>query len=1173
MRIVFILLLVPVFAFAQKQNKAFRLPQGASPSHFSPSTVLVKLKKEYAQIFSKGAANPIKHLVKSVSPILTEGLQRKNQARMGPRVSLSKIDPATFFEIGFEGGDIESFINQLYATGYFELVEPDYVAQLHFNPNDEKVASQYYLNKIRAFEAWDITQGSEDLVIGIIDSGGDLDHPDLASQLYINENDPIDFKDNDNDGFIDNYRGWDFMGNDTLNINYPNFPGDNNPNNPNDGIGSHGSAVAGCAAAATNNGFGIAGVGFKTKLLFTKHAADNQGAKKAGIYKGYEGILYAASQGAKIINCSWGGPYRSQIYQDLITYVTLDLGCLLVASAGNEGTQSASYPASYDHVISVAASDQNDLRASFSNYGKSVDIIAPGKGIQTTFFDNSFTSIDGTSFSSPIVAGAAALVWANNPELTSTQIAQQLRVSADPIIYQNSATFFQNKLGKGRLDIVNALTRQYPSIHAGNPRLVNANGTNAEPGQEGRLSLDFINFLAPSSSALTITVTPVLTNWVSISNATIRPGQLETNQTINNKLNPILLQLHPNLPNNTVIDLLVTYADGEYNDFEFVSFTLNPTFIDIDDNAIVTTLASNGRLGFENTKEQSNGSGFVFNGNKLLYEMGLIAGTSNAKLFDNVRAMGSSYNEDFIMDQKIKETSPGERSYSEIFGSLTDNNPSKTVSINYRSLVWKEKPYDQFIILEYTIKNVSAGLLSGFHFALFADWDITDLGGGDVAEWNADLKMGYVHPAQSDDKPYAGIKLLTEHTPQYFPIDNDQNISGTPFGLYDGFSDAEKFKAISSGIGRQAAGTTSGTGNDVSHVVGAGPLTIPANGEIVIAFALLAGVNWDETKRAAQQADTAYNYMLKAVRPSVQDVKICYGKPVTLEATGASQFKWYKDFSGGQPIHFGSSLTTGNIFRDTTFYVSNADEKYESVRTAAHVSLGANPSILTSGSTTICEGSIITLSAANADQYLWSTGATTQSIEVGTAGKYSIRVQDNSLGCNSSSNEIEILINPAPVSEFQVEGDLNPFSEISFINSSVGAAQYLWNFGDGATSTEVSPSHTYFVVKDYNVTLTVTNDLGCTALSEQAIAIITGLENDASVQVYPVPFTKGVAIQTEWDYLFYTLTDVTGKIYDSSSTSITNKSHTVHLPELPTGVYFLTISDGNKTIKRRLIKY
>lgn len=1173
MRILIVILFVPFFVSAQKQGKAFRLPEGAHPSQFTSSHVLVKLKKEYARIFNT-ASNPIKHLAKSVSPILTEGLQKKNQARLAPRLSTSKIDPAQYFEIGFEGGDVESIINQLYATGYFEIVEPDYIAQLHFNPNDERIGSQYYLNKIRAFEAWDVTQGNEDIIIGIIDSGGDMDHPDLVSKLFLNENDPIDNIDNDNDGYTDNYYGWDFIGDDTLNLTKPSYPGDNYPHNPNGGIGSHGSAVAGCAAAATNNGFGIAGVGFKSKILFTKHAADNQGTKKGGIYKGYEGILYAASHGAKIINCSWGGPYRNQIYQDLITYVTLDLGCLVVASAGNDATPQTSYPAGYDHVLSVAASDQNDKRASFSNYGKTVDITAPGKDIQTTFFDNTFTSIDGTSFSSPIVAGAAALVWAKNPTLTPTQLAQQLRVTADPVIYQNAPDYLKNKLGKGRLDIFNALTKQYPSIHAENPKFVNANGTIAEPGQEGFLTLDFTNFLAPSSSALTITVTSVLATWVSISNGTINPGPLGTNQTINNKLEPISLQLNSNLPTNTVIDLLITYTDGEYNDFEFLTFIVNPTFIDVDENSIVTTLASNGRLGFEDTQAQTNGSGFVFNGNKILYEMGLIAGTSTTSLFDNVRAMNGAFHDDFVMDQKIKETSPGERSFSEIFGRITDNATSKTVSIDYRSLVWKEKPYDQFVILEYTIKNVSAQPLNGFHFALFADWDISQQGAGDVAEWNADLNMGYVYPAQTDNKPYAGIKILKGNAPQYFAIDNNQNTVGTPFGIYDGYSDSEKFKSISSGVGRETAGTTSGTGNDVSHVVGAGPFNISANGEIMVAFALIAGANWEELKFAAMQADTAYNYMLKAVKPKSESVDICYGDPATLKATGANQFKWYKDFAGGESIHSGPSFTTGKIFRDTIFYVSNADEQYESVRTAAPVVIKANPTILTSGSTTICDGSKITLSVATADQYRWSTGATSQAIEVSSAGKYSVNVKDQARECSSDSEQIQIFINPTPVSEFETDGNLNPLTPISFINTSSGAVKYQWNFGDGLTSSEASPSHTFFNVQNYTVSLIATNEWGCTAAKSQTISIITGLESDTFVQVYPVPFERTLIIQSDWDYLSYTITDAAGRVYLSSSrTNSDSGSSQIHLPELPAGIYFISFSDGTRIAKRRLIKY
>ena len=1174
MKRIIILFLIPCLSLAQKGVKRFTLPQSAKPHQYSSTNVLVKLKKEFVNVFSEGGnPNPIPQLAKSIKPIISEKQSRKNQSRIAPRLSASNIDIAHYYEIEVTGNNIEQFINRLYSTGYFELVEPDYVAQLHYTPNDPLISNQYYLNKIRAFQAWDITKGSEELVIGIVDTGGDLDHPDLASKLYIDPNDPVDGIDNDNDGFVDNNRGWDFMGADTLNISNTSFVGDNDPNNPNGGLGSHGTAVAGCAAASTDNGLGIAGVGFNTKILFTKHAADNQGANKGGIYKGYSGILYAASHGAKIINCSWGGPFRSQIQQDLISYITLDLGCLVVASAGNDATSTLTYPASYDYVLSVAGSDEDDSKASFSNYGTSVDITAPGKNIRTTFFNNTFTTIDGTSFSSPIVAGAAALVWANRPEYTPIQLEQQLRVTADPAIYDVVDALYDKKLGKGRLDIENALLKNFPSIRASNPKFLNASGTIALPGQDGFLSMDLTNFLVTSSPGLTVNVVAAQTGLVTISNGEIRPGQLSTNQTVNNNLNPVSMKVSANVPTNTIVDLVITFTDGEYSDYQYLSFIVNPSFIDIDDNTILTTLASNGRIGFENPSEQSNGSGFVFNNDELLFEMGLIMGASTSTLFNNVRGTNNSFNQDFIIDQKIKEISPGERSFSEIFGKISDNGTSKTVSVEYRSLVWKEEPFDRFVILEYKVKNISTQPLSGFHFALFADWDITDQGGGDVANWEDNLKLGYVFPAQADDKPHAGIKLLKGITPEYFAIDNDQTIPGVPFGLYDGFTDAEKIQTISSGISRTMAGTTSGEGNDVSHVIGAGPYDIAPEQEITVAFALVVGVNFEELKFAAAQADTAYNFLLEAIQPTTEDVSACYGSTATINASGATQVNWYNEFTGGDPIFSGTSFTTGNLFHDTVFYVSNAEESYESVRVPAHVSLKANPTVLASGSTTICNGTALILSVAEADQYLWSTGATTQSIEVTEGGNYSVNVVDNALGCNSTSPELAVTINPSPFSEFQADGELKTLSPISFINSSTGGINYKWTFGDGLTSTEVNPTHIYTTTKEYTVSLLVTNELGCTSNSTLVISVITGIE-EKEFQIYPIPFNEFLTFQTEWENFEYTITDLTGKEYKKARvTNDSGNNATVELADLSPGTYLITISNGAKQARRRIIKY
>jgi subtilisin family serine protease len=162
----------------------------------------------------------------------------------------------------------------------------------------------------------------------------------------------------------------------------------------------------------------------------------------------YEGMLYAATHGARIINCSWGNYNRSSIAQDIITYVTHDLNCVVVAAAGNSNLETPIYPASYDYVISVASSTSTDERASFSNFGSTIDIMVPGLGILTTAYDDAYYSDSGTSLSTPMVAGAAALVWSKFPTLSALQVAEQLRVSADENIYANNPAYLY-KLGKG----------------------------------------------------------------------------------------------------------------------------------------------------------------------------------------------------------------------------------------------------------------------------------------------------------------------------------------------------------------------------------------------------------------------------------------------------------------------------------------------------------------------------------------------------------------------------------------------------------------------------------------------------------------------------------------------------------------------------------------------------
>ncbi len=929
--IFFLLISFSGFGQGKKLIQKFKLPVDASTSDYEAGVVWVKLKEKHKTLFESSSSTSGKALAKinmhSAQPLISHKVVRNRAARSGPKKV--NIDITRYYQIRFDSHiSIQDYINELYATGYFEVIEPAYTSRGMYTPNDPQKGSQYYLSLIKAFEAWDITQGNESIVIGIVDSGGDLDHPDLASQLFIDPADPIDGIDNDNDGYIDNNKGWDFSGADTLMISQPGFLGDNNASITKGGNFSHGTWAAGCASAATDNGTGISGVGFKTKLLFTKHYADNQPTTARSYSSNlYNGILYAATHGAKIINCSWGGDNASAVYQDIISYVTLDLGCLVVASAGNDGTSAPLYPASYDYVLSVAASDSNDKAASFTNYGKTVDITAPGVNTFTTGYNDIYQNESGTSFSAPIVSGAAALVWAAFPNYTPLQVGERLRIGADPIIYTNglnSLTKYENKLGRGRLDIKSALTIESPSVRASNPLLVKDDGNPPDPGQTANLYFDFTNYLKSTSGGLEITVSTT-SSFLTITKSTIHPGAISENSSVRNTLDPFTITLNPATPLNTQLEVLLTYTDGVYTDRQTFSFVV-PSYIDINENNITTTLASNGRMGFEDSENSANGSGFVYNENSILYEMGLIMGTSSSKLFNSVRSINNTYDKDFTTASKIIKTTPGNRSYSEVSGSFRNaaTAGSESLLVSYQSLVWKDTAFSNFIILEYRVKNTTDVAVNDFYFGIFADWDIAKLGAGDRAGWNDDVKLGYVFPAQPSNLPQAGIQSLTGNA-QYYAIDNDHNLAGNPFGIYDGFTDVEKFTTISSGLGKTDAGDLT-AGNDVSHVVSSGPYLIEAGQEVTIAFALHAANANTELINSAKRADSLYRSL-----QVVTEVEVSAGIKIQVYPNPVNQDKLLIDVGDNLNVtleifnNHGQRLIRTSLFQSKENLISVSD--------------------------------------------------------------------------------------------------------------------------------------------------------------------------------------------------------------------------------------------------------
>ncbi|NLB35158.1 MAG: S8 family serine peptidase [Elusimicrobia bacterium] len=269
-----------------------------------------------------------------------------------------------------------------------------------YNNLTELRTNQWGLYKIQAHDAWNTETGDSKAIIAVVDSGVDLYHPDLKDNIWLNPKETEDGWDSDDNGYIDDVRGWDFVDN------------DNDPS-PNDFLNeTHGTHVAGISSAA--GVVGVVGVArgsriMPLKVLAYRDRGDGYMTEIGSSDDIAEAIVYAADNGAHIINLSLGGPEKCEIIESAVEYAyKKDL--VIVASSGNEDENTVSWPAAHREVISVGATNQYDRRAFFSNYGSSLDLMAPGVGILSTVPGGLYAEYFGTSMAAPFVSGLAALV-------------------------------------------------------------------------------------------------------------------------------------------------------------------------------------------------------------------------------------------------------------------------------------------------------------------------------------------------------------------------------------------------------------------------------------------------------------------------------------------------------------------------------------------------------------------------------------------------------------------------------------------------------------------------------------------------------------------------------------------------------------------------------------------
>lgn len=294
------------------------------------------------------------------------------------------------------GSTVEETLAKLRRDGNVIYAEPDYIyhateIKSEAVTNDPMREQLWGLAKIQAPQAWDTTTGDAAVTVAVVDTGVDYDHEDLAGQVI---------------------KGYDFG---------------NNDNDPKDDQG-HGTHVAGTIAALGENGKGVVGVAYKTRILAIKVLGSDGSGSTSAIA---QGILKAQEMGARVINLSLGGPQEASVLKDAIDQVTAK-GVFCVVASGNDSKSTPNYPAAYANAFSVGATDQSDKRTSFSNFASSVDIAAPGLDILSTT-EGRYKKLSGTSMASPHVAAAAALLLAKYPTLTPQQLRDTLSNSGEAV--------------------------------------------------------------------------------------------------------------------------------------------------------------------------------------------------------------------------------------------------------------------------------------------------------------------------------------------------------------------------------------------------------------------------------------------------------------------------------------------------------------------------------------------------------------------------------------------------------------------------------------------------------------------------------------------------------------------------------------------------------------------
>jgi len=755
--------------------------------------------------------------------------------------------------------DMEYVAKKLSAHPDIEYAEPIYKAELCVLPNDPfynnpdpTYEKQEYLNFINAPQAWDTAKGDASVVIAIVDAGTDWNHPDLRENLWTNIYEiPDNGLDDDENGFKDDVHGWDFYGSEDLSGN---IEGDNDPTSTNE---PHGTHVAGIAAAVTDNGVGIASLSYNVRYMPVKAGPDDGDV----LYLGYEAVMYAASNGADIINCSWGSPQFSRTGADVFGYAISE-GAVIVASAGNNNTNWDYYPAAYPGVIGVGSIEIDGIKSSFSNYGSYVDISAPGSRIFSTLLDDSYGSLTGTSMSAPVVSALAALIKSAHPDWDSDHIQAQILGTASPVIAGDPYNYL---CGCGYVNAEEALGKPVLLIHVVDFEFTDTGGNNDglfTPGEEIEAAVTIRNYgeqvdnVSFDITSITGFTAPEITN---MNVGTLDHGKEKTITNI-----PFIVAEDAPYDARDFIRLDFETSDGEIN-FSTINVMVSPSYMTLTANKIELSVDDKGHIGYIDYPENTKGSSFIVRNDSpaesnffdipLLFEGGLLIGNSENRISDVIRSSEQLVpKEDFILISPVQfEKAPdgSMQTGTVVFSDEGAGEERYNITVTLKTFAYNEPEHDQYIILAYNFRNDSNKTLTGLRAGLFFDFDIPESYGDDDAAFYSekdDILILTGDTSEQSDKLMVGAAVSGSiYTP--WIIENASHDS-VFFGIYDGYTDEEKWRSLSAGKHEE---NKEGYG-DVSIVISPESFTLEPGRQKQEIFLLAYGLGYDDLKSQVNNA-------------------------------------------------------------------------------------------------------------------------------------------------------------------------------------------------------------------------------------------------------------------------------------------------------------------------------